>query len=143
MARKSFPDSDLSASDMVGRQDSVAGAARKLEPLSGFVDDDTGRIVCGACSPNKANIVAQQCKDEVYPVAWFKRLKEELAAYDFLTHLRDQHRVFEVVIERVAGAYPLDQKPGAGIEQCRKFCFSVAIIMPIGIGQFPAQCFCR
>ena len=31
----------------------------------------------------------------------------------------------------------------AGIEQCRKFRFPVTIVMPIGIGQFLAECFCR
>ena len=143
MAGKSLPDSDLSARDMVGSQDRVAGTARKFETLSGFVDDDTACIVRGAGSPDEADVVAQQCKDEVRPVLWFHRVKKQLSTYDLLADLCHQDRMFHVVVERVAGAYSLDQQPGPGIDQRRKFRFPVTVIVPVGIGQFLAECFCR
>jgi hypothetical protein len=79
----------------------------------------------------------------MYPVLRFNGLEQQLSANDFLTDLRHENGVFKIVIERVAGANSLNQQPRAGIEECGILRFPVAIVMPIGIGQFLAECFCR
>ena len=143
MTSKSFADRNLSAGDVIRRQNCIACPSWELKTPTLLIDDHARCVIRRTCTPNESDVMAQQAEDEVHPVDGFNGSDEHSSADDFLTDLGNENRVLEIMIESVTGTYALNQKPSAGVEKRRTLTFPITEVVTVGVGQSPAECLCR
>ncbi len=59
----------------------------------------------------------EACNDEVRIIARERRSEESPSHHDVVPGQRDEHRMFDIVVEGVAIAYAFERKPGDGRDQ--------------------------
>ena len=98
----------LRAVDVVGHQRGVGGAAGKRDFVARLVDDEFGPGVALQHAAHEADVVQEAGANEMGIVFGLDTLCQHAPAKNVAADHRHQHRVFVVVVERVASGDALD-----------------------------------
>ena len=98
--------------DVIRQQRCVRGAARKFGFVAISVDDTALGAVTLKKAADVTNIVQQTCDEDMRKIGWTRRSLAMRAPSLFVADKGHQHRMFDVVIERVAVADTFKSQPG-------------------------------
>ena len=123
------------AIDVIGHQRGVRGAAGQRDLVAGLVDDEFRPGVALQNAAHEADVVQKAGANEMDVVFGHDPVGEHASAQDVAADHRHKHRVFEIVVERVASGDALDGAPRKRPETLGHFVMRRAENVPEIVGK--------
>ncbi len=107
---------------MVGHQPGVRGTARQGHLAAGRIDHIAVRIVLLEQAAHIADVVEKAGHDDMRVVVGVDLVVQRAAAQDIVPRQRDQQRVLDIVVERVAVSDAFERHAGGGRHDLHQPC---------------------